>query len=217
MLTRHSTAAIVTIFFAHLLNAIPTTALLPPYPSSVLYSWSTEPVCTTAVKKADCTTAYAALCARSNLTVSDSINVGNCTAFFWYDAGNTIPTRAECTAAYEQILATSIGGALGYNAAQNRTGDPLYAIYPSHGNANCFKATGDTSPVLAPNALPDGSTLATCPASTSRRRRALEVLEGRDQDETEDDGVIKCAIEDGVWGFGCTFVCLGIVTTTSWV
>ena len=217
MLTRYFTTAAATIFFAHIINAIPTTALLTPYTDTVLYSWSTEPVCKTAVKKADCTKAYAALCARSNLTVSGSTNAGDCTAFFWYDACNTIPSRAECTAAYEQILAKSVGGALGYNAAHNRTDDPLYAIYPTDGNANCFKAAGDSSPVLAPNALPDGSTLPTCPVSTSRRRRALAALEGRDQSETEDDGVTKCVVEDGIWGTGCSVICLATVTATSWM
>ena len=218
MLTQHHLTALgAIIFFTPLIKAIPTVSPLSPYPNSVLYSWSTQPICTTTASITDCTTAYAALCARENLGVSDNTTVGDCTAFYWFDAGNTIPTPAECTAAYTQILATSIGGALGYNAAKNRTNDPLYAIYPEDGNANCFKAAGDTSPVLAVNALPNGKTLATCPVSTSRRRRALGVLEGRDQTEDEDDGVIECVMEDGVWGIACTAVCMATVTTTSWM
>ncbi|CAD6567789.1 MAG: hypothetical protein ASARMPREDX12_009448 [Alectoria sarmentosa] len=220
MLTQHHlTTLAATISFAHLIKAIPTASSLSPYPDSILYSWSTEPICTTTARKIDCTTAYAALCARVNLGVSDNSTVGDCTAFYWYDAGNTIPTAADCTAAYTQILKTSIGGALGYNAVQTRTSNPLYAIYPKDGNANCFKAAGDVSPVLATDALPNGGTLATCPVGSSRRQRALDVLEGRDQAENEDDRVIEieCAIEDGVWGFACSGVCFAVVVTTSWM
>ncbi|KAF6224425.1 hypothetical protein HO133_011002 [Letharia lupina] len=221
MLTQHHLTAVAAIIsFAHFINAIPTTYPPSPHAQSVLYSWSTEPVCTTTASETDCTTAYAALCARAELGVSDNTTVGDCTAFYWYDAGNTIPTAAECTAAYTQILAVSIGGALGYNVEKSRTNDPLYAIYPKDGNANCFKAAGDTSPVLAVDALPNGGgTLTTCPVSTSRRRRAIEVLEGRDQFEPENqnDGVIECAIEDGVWNALCTGVCLAAVTSTSWI
>ena len=217
MLTQHHlTVVAATLSFVYLTNAIPTASPPTPYPDSVLYSWSTEPVCTTTASQTDCTTAYAALCAGLNLGVSANTTVGDCTALYWYDAGNTIPTAAECTAAYQQILATSIGGALGYNAAKNRTNDPLYAIYPKDGNANCFKVAGDTSPVLAMNTLPNGGTLATCPVSTSRRR-ALKMLERRNQAEDEDDGVIECIIEDGAWGLGCTAVCLATVTATSWM
>lgn len=202
--------------FVRPINAIPTAP--PPSPvDSVLYSWSTEPECTTTATQNDCTAAYAALCARTNLDVSDNTTVGDCTAFYWYDTRNTIPTAAECTAAYTQILAISIGGALGYNSTKDRTNDPLYAIFPKDGNANCFKATGDTSPVLAVDALPNGGTLATCPVSTSRRRRALDVLEGRDRAENEDDGALECVFEDWAWGFTCTGVCLAVVATTSWI
>ena len=75
------------------------------------------------------------------------------------------------------------------------------------------------SPVLATDALPNGGTLGTCPVSSSRRQRALDVLEGRDQAENEDDRVIEieCAIEDGVWGFACSGVCFAVVVTTSWM
>ena len=223
MLTRHLTAAAATIFFAHIIEATPlttdvfSTASVSPYPDSVLYSWSTDPLCTSAVKKFDCQAASTALCARSNLAVSGNATVGDCTAFYLYDTGNSVPTTLECEAAYTWILAKSIGGALGYDTAHNRTHDPLYAVYPADGNANCFKAPGDTSPVLAPNQMPDGSTLPTCPVGTSRRRRALEVLEGRDQAETEDDGVVKCIIEDGIWGLSCNAVCLATVTASTWM
>ncbi len=214
MLAGHLTVAAAAVFCARLIDAIPTTALLSPYPDSVLYSWSTEPVCTTTAKKTDCKLASASLCARTDLTLTANTTVGDCTAFYWYDTGNTIPTAAECTAAYQQVLATSIGGALGYNAAKNRTNDPLYAVYPKDGNANCFKAAGDMSPVLGMDALPGGGTLPTCPASTSRRRRALE---SRDQAGTEDDGVIRCSIEDGLWTGTCSATCLVTVTATTWM
>ena len=218
MFTRHRLIAVAaTIFSAHLIDAVPTASSLSLTSPPVLYSWSTDPICKTTVKQADCATAYKDLCARPDLSVSDNTTVRDCTAFYWYDAGNTIPTAAECTAAYKKILATSIGGALGYNAAQNRTNDPLYAIYPKDGNANCFKAAGDTSPVLAVDALPGGGTLPTCPVSSSRRRRALEALESRDEAENGEDGLLECIVEDGLWGISCTAVCLATVTTTSWM
>ena len=216
MITQRCLIAVAaTISLAHRIIASPTTSPPSPYPDSVLYTWSTEPVCTTTAKHSDCQSAYTALCARADLGVSYNTTVGDCTAFYWYDAGNTIPTTAKCKAAYTQILATSIGGALGYNATKERTNDPLYAIYPKDGNANCFKATGDTSPVLAPNALPNGETLATCPVSSSRRRRALEVLHGRT--ESPNDGLGECIIEDGVWGLSCTGLCLVEVTAATWM
>ena len=215
MITQHRlTALAATICFAHLSNAV-STASLSLFPSPVLYSWSTDPACKTTATKADCATAYEALCVRPDLSVSDNTTVGDCTAFYWYDKGNTLPTAAECTAAYSKILTTSIGGVSGYNVAKNRTNDPLYAIYPKDGNANCFKATGDTSPVLARDALPGGGQLPTCPISSSRRRRALAMLEGREDED--DDGVLKCVIEDGVWTLSCTAVCLATVVTTSWL
>lgn len=217
MLSQSVIAVVSIICFTHLIKALPTANLSSPYPESILYSWSTESVCTTTARKSDCTTAFASLCAREDLGVSGNTTVGDCTALYWYDTGNTKPTAAECTAAYTQILTASIGGALGYNASNVRTNDPLYAIYPKDGNANCLKAAGDTSPVMAMNALPGGGTLPTCPVSTSRRRRALELLEGRGQTNGEDDGVIGCVIEDGVWGLGCTAVCLTTVTAASWM
>lgn len=218
MLVRHhSTAVAAIIFFAHLIIAIPTASSLSLYSSPVLYSWSTEPVCRTSARTSDCITAYTALCAGENLKISNVTTVGDCTAFYWYDTGNTISTGVDCTAAYKQIIAASTWGALGYNAAKNRTNDPLYAIYPKDGNANCFKAPGDTSPVLALDAIPGGRTLPTCPLSSSRRRHALETLEGRDLIEDESHDVITCYIEDGVWGVSCTMVCLATVTTAAWI
>lgn len=215
MLTQYRLIAMAaTILFAHLTTAVPSAPSLSLFPSPVLHSWSADPACKTTATKADCTTAYEALCARPNLSISDNTTVGDCTAFYWYDEGNTLSTAAECTTAFSQILTTSIGGVSGYNAAKNRTNDPLYAIYPKDGNANCFKAPGDTSPVLALDALPGGGMLPTCPISSSRRRRALATLEGRDGD---DDGTVKCMVEDGVWTVSCTAVCLATVVTTSWL
>ena len=215
MLSQSVIAVITIICFTHLIKAVPNPP--SPYPESVLYSWSTESGCTTTAKQSDCTTAFASLCAREDLGVSGNTTVGDCTAFYWYDAGNTKPTAAECTAAYTQILTTSIGGALGYNASKLRTNDPLYAIYPKDGNANCFKAAGDTSPVLAMNALPGGGTLPTCPVSTSRRRRGLELVEDQGQANGEEEDTTGCLIEDAVWVASCNAVCVATVTFTSWL
>ena len=217
MLSQPVIAVVSIICFTHLIKAIPTSNLPSPYPESVLYSWSTESVCATTAKQSDCTIAFASLCAREDLGVSGNTTEGDCTALYWYDAGNTKPTAAECTAAYTQILTASIGGALGYNASNLRTSDPLYAIYPKDGNANCLKATGDTSPVLAMNALPGGGTLPTCPVSTGRRRRGLELVDGQGQINGEEDGTEGCVIEDLAWTAGCNAVCLSTVTATSWM
>ena len=216
MLSQPVIAVISIICFTHLITAIPTSNLSSPYPESVLYSWSTESVCATTAIQSDCKTAFASLCAREDLGVSGNATVGDCTALYLYDTGNTKPTAAECTAAYTQILTASIGGALGYNASKLRTNDPLYAIYPKDGNANCFKAAGDTSPVLAMNALPGGGTLPTCPVSTSRRRRGLELVEDQGQTDGREDE-FGCVVEDIGWQFGCNAVCLATVTASSWM
>ena len=191
-----------SICLDHFATAIPTA----PAPSSssapVFYNWSTSPLCASNTTKPDCTSAVAAVCANQNLTQSIKKTQGGCTAWYWVDAGNTIPTAAECTASYSQVLASSNAfGAVGYNAAQTRTNDPLYAVYPSNGNGNCFKAMGDTSPVLPMDALPNGNaSLAECGAKTKR-----------------DLGVAKCFIEDGAWQIFCNGVCMAQVAATSWL
>lgn len=250
MLTEYRlTALAATISFAHLIDAIPAASLPAgvsasvasvssnPDPDSVLYAWSSDPACVSTACATDCQSAYASICNSTMLASSDSphqafsanATVGDCTAFYWIDAGAKPSTPAQCAASYTQILAAArqpangcggtIGGALGYNAKGRRTSEPLYAIYPAEGNANCFKAPGDTSKVLAASVLPNGiSTLQTCPDSTSRRR-ALNRLEGRDQaaDEQQADDNVECAIEDGVWGATCTVLCLATVVSTSWM
>ncbi|KAM0795295.1 hypothetical protein BDR22DRAFT_826151 [Usnea florida] len=200
MLSQPVIAVVSIICFSRLIKAIPTSNLPSPYPDSVLYSWSSEPGCATTAKQSDCTTAFTS-------------------ASFLVCPGRPRRKRQHnCGRLYGLvlILTASIGGALGYNSSKLRTNDPLYAIYPKDGNANCLKAAGDTSPVLAMNALPGGGTLPTCPVSTSRRRRALEFVERQEQTNGE-EAEVGCGIEDIAWSLGCTAVCLATITATSWI
>ncbi|MCJ1337993.1 hypothetical protein MMC09_003277 [Bachmanniomyces sp. S44760] len=205
----------------HLVIAVPSPAADVPLQPSVLYEWSADPKCTDAnTCVTDCKQAFAAICQSKDLSVPTNITVNDCTAFYWIDSGNVVPTSLECTAQYTQIVSAAkpgadgcggtIGGALGYTTSANRTNTPIYALYPTDGNANCFKAPGDSSPVLAPNVLPNGAVLDTCPADSSRRR-ALSRLESRDFTTAE------CFIEDAAWGAACTGVCMATVTSTAWL
>ncbi|KAK4697395.1 hypothetical protein P7C71_g680, partial [Lecanoromycetidae sp. Uapishka_2] len=230
MLTEYRlTALTITISLAHLITALPSgvsagsvvrAAPITPDPNSVLYAWSNDPACASTACAADCMIAAATVCNSTNLNQSYDATENACSAFYY--PGSTPPTPAQCTASFTQIVAAAqqpasgcggtIGGALGYDSNGNRTSDPLYAIYPANGNANCFKAPGDTSPVLAPDMLPNSSAaIQTCPDSTSRRR-ALDKLQGRGN-----AGDAACALEDGVWGFSCTAICLATVVSTSWI
>lgn len=232
---RNPLSSTVTTAQASLSSSLSVATSQPTQSSgSILHTWSKDPSCASKACTDDCKTAYTAVCASTPAELSTAETpftqtVGDCTAFYWFDAGNTIPTSAQCSAAFAEILESStpgangcggaVGGALGYNGAGSRTTDPLYAIYPSDGNANCFKAPGDTSPVVAENTFPNGATFpATCPASTSRmaRRRALMELEGR-QDSQLDNDDISCIVEDLAWQAGCNAVCLATVTTTAWM
>ena len=226
--TYYLTLLSTAILSADFVQALPTDVVSSTTsnvdPESVLYVWSDDPQCVSTTCASDCTLAYTKICNQAQLTVSYNATEGECTAFYYPIPEATPPTPDQCTASYKRILTIAdqpasgcggtVGGALGYNSSGERTSNPMYAIYPTNGNANCFKAQGDKSPVLAPNVLPNGGgTLnsSTCPVSTSRRR-TLATLEGRD----EPVDVTECAVEDGVWGFACNTVCLATVVASSW-
>ena len=220
MLNRRILAALAaTISLSNALpNQIPGTAAPGNLDSdSVLYAWkSNDPSCTNNAKIADCKTATLNICAGTDLTKNNASTVGDCTAVYWFDAGNTIPSEATCAAAYAQILAAGVGGALGYNANRNRTSDPLYVVYPkSKGTGNCFKLVDDDAPVVAADVLPNGKTLGDCPTTS---RRALAMLEDRQNAPVDPQaGVKECLVEDFVWGGACSAVCLATVVSTSWL
>ena len=218
------TALVATLSFTHFTHAFPALPSTPasPYPNSVLYTWSAEPACANTASQTDCTSAITQICANKDLMQDYDVTVGECTAVYWVDPNDSNPTAATCTAAYTQILDAGIGGALGYDDAGNRTGDPLFVVYPkSEGTGNCFKKTGDTSPVVAANIMPNGQTMGQC---TSTSRRALDVLERRQastttspNDGSDTDGAEECIIEDGVWSIACSAICLATVLSTSWM
>lgn len=214
---------VLTILFS-----IPFTIAVPQLSDAtsktptVFYAWSDDPVCVSKACVADCQAAAEAVCSSSNLATTVNATVGDCTAFYWYDIGNTIATRESCLSAYNYInnaakpdadgCGGTIGGALGYDKNGNRTIDPLFAVYPRDGNANCFKAPGDTSPVKARDELPNGQKLPmdSCPEATSRRRRrAAQRLEERYD-------ISDCLIEDAAWQASCNAVCLSEVTLSTW-
>ena len=182
------------------IKAPPSTA------QSVLYTWSDDPACASTTTKASCVAALASICTSGGLDQSMKHAVGGCAVWYWFDAGNTIPTAAECSASYAEILATSNGfGSLGYGADGMRTVEPLYAVYPTGGNGNCFKAPGDTSPVLAMDKLPDGKTsLKQCGGAMTKR-------------DLEERGAGVCVIENVGWQAFCNGVCLSTVIATSWL
>ncbi len=216
MLTQHALRALAaTVSLLHLTNALPgaAPAAVAPYPLSVLYTWSaTDATCKNTASKGDCTTAINQICSNKDLTQDYDVTVGECKAIFMVDPNNSIPSKDTCTAAYTQILTAGIGGSLGYNDAGNRTLDPLYVIYPtSGGNGNCFKKTGDTSPVLAANVMPNGQPLGKCsPPKTSR------ALSPRETPVDDREGAKECLIEDVTWGSVCTAACMVEVALTSW-
>lgn len=146
------------------------------------------------------------------MTTPSNATVRGCTAWYWRDANDTIPTENQCNSAYSHILANGIGGALGYDRRERRTRDPLYVIYPKNGKGNCFKAPQDSSPPLAMNQHANGKSLSTCPTSSSRRR-ATKITKSRQSSQENDTFEKTCKLEKTVWRYSCSAVCLATVAS----
>ena len=209
---------VAMVFVSNTVASAPSTHSTTPSPDSVLYTWSNDPSCQSTATAFDCHTAAAQVCVK-NLRTSTSASVRGCTAWYWYDVNNTVPIRDQCTKAFSSILASGIGGALGYDALERRTKDPIYAVFPANGNGNCFKKPEDTSPPLPINEFPNGKILSTCPTSSSKRQDT-QLLE--DRQSSSANGSVKeaqsdCRIEKRIWGYSCSAICLTSVVTTSWV
>ncbi|KAL6717579.1 hypothetical protein ACLMJK_005494 [Lecanora helva] len=193
-------------------------------PNSPAWKWANDPTnCKTDTCLSDCQSATSQICSVPNLKTSNTVTVGDCTAYYYYANGNTVPTAAQCNTAFGQITGPPskagdpqdcpgyVGGALGFDSNNKRTNDPVYMVYPKAGNGNCMKAPGDTSPVLPLDEIPDsgGKKLPpTCPTSQSRRKR----------DELSTDLVsrdAKCTLEEFGTGFGCSATCVMTVTGTA--
>ena len=181
--------------------------------------WSHDATqCKTNTCISDCQAATAKLCTSSNLTTFHVETVGDCTAYYWYDAGNNIPSAAQCNAAFGQITGPPskagssndcpgfVGGASGYGRSQRRTNDPVYIVTPAAANGNCLKSPGDNSSVLATNEVPNGQSLSTCPVSSSRRKREL----------ARRHGSTKCNLESDFVAGGCSATCVVSVTASAW-
>ncbi|KAL8908908.1 MAG: hypothetical protein Q9171_005252 [Xanthocarpia ochracea] len=214
-----------TTTLAVVLSAAPLTLALPQNtdatankPKSVFTPWSSDPACAAPATacKADCTRAVDNLC-RKDLTTDNIIEtVGECTALYMYEIGNTNPTYDQCYSTFAVIndagkpgpdgCGGTFGGALGYDEKGDRTRDPMYAIYPKSGNGNCFKRLGDTSPPLPLDMLPDGTRLPIdqCPAATSGRKLTAGAGD-----------FVGCFVEDAAWQIGCNAVCLEWVAALS--
>ena len=205
-------------------HAIPTLDTRAAPPTSAVWKWSNDPTqCKTTTCTSDCQSAAQKLCSIPNgLSTTQSVTVGTCTAFYWIDTGNTLPSVSDCNAAFTTITGPAstpgssgdcpgyVGGVLGYDAGGKRTNDPLYMVSPNEGNGNCFKAPGDTSPVLGKDELPNGQTLGTCPVSSSKRGLKDTALEKRDGAD------VKCGLESAFVGSPCTTMGLITVTTAGW-
>ncbi|KAL8941411.1 MAG: hypothetical protein Q9216_002256 [Gyalolechia sp. 2 TL-2023] len=221
MLAQSSMTLFAVLVSVPIIAAAPQLTDATSKTPTVFYAWSSDPVCASKACVVDCQAAAEAVCSAPDLATTVNATVGDCTAFYWYDIGNTIATKESCLSAYSYInnaakpgadgCGGTVGGALGYDADGNRTVDPLFAVYPRDGNGNCFKAPGDTTPVKARDELPNGEKLPmdSCPDATSRRRRsALQRLEKKQE--------LKCFIQDAVWQVDCNAVCLSWVTTSTW-
>ncbi|KAL9595401.1 MAG: hypothetical protein Q9219_006476 [cf. Caloplaca sp. 3 TL-2023] len=204
-----------TVNFAHGLPQVTDATSNNP---TVFTPWSSHPDCAAPATacKADCTQAVNQLCNNHDLTTPNIIEtVGECTAWYLYEELNTVPTPEQCYSAFAYIndagkpdpngCGGTFGGALGWNKLGTRTKDPAFAIFPKSGNGNCFKKTGDNSPPLPQDTLPDGSKIPIdqCPVTTSRRRRQL----GSSGDLSDRD-LAGCVVENWAFQFGCNAVCL---------
>lgn len=223
MPSQNAMTALALLLLPSLIAALPQLSDATSPNPTVFYSWSSDPACNSKACVADCRAAATTICDSPDLSISLNATVNDCTAFYWYDIGNTIPTKESCYSAFTYIndagakaagpdgCGGTVGGALGYDKDGNRTMDPLFALYPKDGNGNCFKAPGDTSPPKAKDELSNGDKLPmdSCPSATSRRRR--DVLQRLDKRQ-----IPACIIEDGVWMLGCTAVCVEWVTASAW-
>jgi len=209
------TALAATIYLTHLTNALPQAATAAPYPNSDLYTWSADDTsCKTAAPKSDCQSAFAQICSpNKDLSKHYQVTVGQCTAIFWVDPNNSVPSQTQCTAAFTQIFNAGIGGALGYNSAGARTTDPLYVLYPTNsGTGNCFKKAGDTSAVTPANILPNGNSIyqfGSCDRPSTQKR----ALDTRQSPNTNTGA--SCSVDASKWGQTCSSLCLAQVTAPS--
>ncbi|KAL8919861.1 MAG: hypothetical protein Q9208_006594 [Pyrenodesmia sp. 3 TL-2023] len=169
----------LTTTLAVVFSAVPLTLGLPQITDAtaknptVLTPWSSHPDCAAPATacKADCTKAVDSLCRKDLGTENIIETVGECTAWYLYQIGNTIPSFDQCYSAFAYIndagkpgpdgCGGTFGGALGWDKNGDRTNDPAFAIYPKSGSGNCFKTAGDMSPPLPQDMLPDGACDAT--------------------------------------------------------
>lgn len=206
------TTLAAVLWAAPLTLGLPQTTNAISISRSVFWPWSSHPDCAAPATacKADCTTAVNTLCRKDLGTDHIVETVGECTATYIYDIGNTLPGFEQCYSAFAYIndagkpgpngCGGTFGGALGWDEKGNRTEDPIYALYPSSGSGNCFKQPGDTSPPLPQDMLPDGSRIPIqqCPVAISRRNTF----------DTK-----GCTIGTAGYFAGCTAVCLAWVAS----
>ncbi|KAI9705873.1 MAG: hypothetical protein M1836_005279 [Candelina mexicana] len=217
-------------------------ALSPPTVSAISsntiipYYWSKDAKhCSTTACFSDCQSAIFQLCSSPNLAQPLlNVTVNACTALYMYDSStNALPSQATCLANYYQILAASkqpfsrcggaIGGAIGYLKDGTRADhSPLYTLFDTKGNGNCFKPERDETRVLEKGEVVGGGIVPACRAVTTARRTNL--LDGKDL-EGNDGGEIQrrqtigqsaCSVANIATNADCTAACLQVVTTTSY-
>ena len=210
------------ITFAVVLSTTPLALGLPQVTDAtsknptVFTPWSSHPDCAAPATacKSDCTKAVDSLCRKDLSTENIIETVGECTAWYLFQIGNTIPTFEQCYSAFAYIndagkpgpdgCGGTFGGASGWDKNGDRTKDPAFAIYPKSGNGNCLRTETPDGPPLAQDMLPDGSripldNLDTCTTAVSRRQLPP-----------------RCFMENGAFQFGCNAVCITWIASLTW-
>ena len=212
---------------AVILYAAPFTLGLPQVTDAtsqnptVFTPWSSHADCAAPATacKSDCTQAVKNLCEKDLTTENIIETVGECTAWYLYQIGNTLPTFDQCYSAFAYIndagkpgpegCGGTFGGALGWDKNGDRTHDPAFAIYPKSGNGNCMRTETPESPPLAQHMLLDGTEIPIdqCPAAVGRRQ-----LEGGHGLKP----IPRCFVENGAFQLGCNVVCISWIASLTW-
>ncbi|KAL8870430.1 MAG: hypothetical protein Q9174_003527 [Haloplaca sp. 1 TL-2023] len=183
----------VTTSLAVILSSVPSILGLPQITDvgdvtggnpTVFQPWSSHPECAAprTACKTDCTQAVKNLCQKDLGTENLIETVGECTAWYLYQLGNTLPTYDQCYSSFAYIndagkpdpdgCGGTFGGALGFDKNGDRTNDPAFAIYPTSGNGNCLSTDTPDGPPLPQNLTKQGMEVpidGECPTQVSRR------------------------------------------------
>ncbi|KAI4185336.1 MAG: hypothetical protein L6R41_004191 [Letrouitia leprolyta] len=217
-----STIATLLLCSASPARGLPQATNAVSTSKAIFQRWSSHPDCSApdTACKGDCTQAVKNLCQKKlGLNEDGKTNyiaetVGECTATYIYELGNTLPDETKCYNTFAYIndegkpgpdgCGGYFGGVLGWDEKGNRTLDPIYAIQPKSGNPNCFMPPGkEADKPLAMDELPGGTKfeVAQCPMAISRR--------GPFGDNK------SCTVGSSIWFGSCSVVCMAVVASAS--